>query len=61
MGAAVMALHLSGFLPMHLPARLIHLRKAANLTQQTLAKVLHVSLDRIQRQHQARRLAGAPT
>lgn len=42
-----MALHLLGFLPMHFPARLIQLRKAANYTQPTLSEAaeLHVSLD----------------
>ena len=43
-----MALHLLGFLPMHFPARLIQLRKAANYTQQTLSEAaeLHVNQTR---------------
>ena len=44
-----MALHLLGFLPMHFPARLTQLRKAANLTQQSLAEVAVVHVNQIRR------------
>jgi transcriptional regulator with XRE-family HTH domain len=36
-------------LPMHFPARLIQLRKAANLTQQTLAEAAQVHVNQIRR------------
>ena len=44
-----MALHLLGFLPMHFPARLIQLRKAANYTQQTLSEVAQLHVNQIRR------------
>lgn len=37
------------FLPMHLPTRLIQLRKAADLTQQTLADTASVHVNQIRR------------
>ena len=44
-----MALHLLGFLPMHFPARLIQLRKAANFTQQTLSEAAELHVNQIRR------------
>jgi len=48
-----MQLHSLGFLPvhfsMHFPARLIQLRKAANLTQQSLAEVAELHVNQIRR------------
>lgn len=44
-----MALLLLGVLPMHFPARLIQLRKAASLTQQTLAEAAELHVNQIRR------------
>ena len=44
-----MALHLLGFVPMHFPARLIQLRKAANVTQQTLSEAAELHVNQIRR------------
>ncbi len=44
-----MALHLLSLLPMHFPARLIQLRKAAGLTQQTLAEAAELHVNQIRR------------
>jgi transcriptional regulator with XRE-family HTH domain len=41
--------HLFGFLPMHFPARLIQLRKAANFTQQTLSAAAELHVNQIRR------------
>lgn len=44
-----MALQLLGLLPMHFPARLIQLRKAAGFTQQTLAEAGELHVNQIRR------------
>jgi transcriptional regulator with XRE-family HTH domain len=44
-----MALQLLGLLPMHFPARLIQLRKAAGFTQQTLAEAAELHVNQIRR------------
>jgi transcriptional regulator with XRE-family HTH domain len=44
-----MALSLLGFLPMHFPSRLIFLRKAAGLTQQTLAEAAELHVNQVRR------------
>jgi transcriptional regulator with XRE-family HTH domain len=49
-----MALHLLGFLPMHFPARLIQLRKAATYTQQTLAEAAELHVNQIAATRQGR-------
>lgn len=43
------ALQLFDFLPMHFPARLIQIRKAAGLTQQTLAEAAELHVNQIRR------------
>jgi transcriptional regulator with XRE-family HTH domain len=44
-----MPLPLLHFLPMHFPARLIQLRKAAGLTQQTLSETAELHVNQIRR------------
>ena len=44
-----MASHLSGFLPMHFPARLIQLSKAASYTQKTLSDAAELHVNQIRR------------
>jgi transcriptional regulator with XRE-family HTH domain len=44
-----MALQLLRLLPMHFPARLIQLRKAAGFTQQTLAEAAELHVNQIRR------------
>jgi transcriptional regulator with XRE-family HTH domain len=48
-GSTVMASLLFSALPMHFPARLIQLRKAAGLTQQTLSEAAELHVNQIRR------------
>lgn len=48
-GPTVMKLLSLGFLPMHFPARLIQLRKAAAFTQQSLAEAAELHVNQIRR------------